>query len=79
MLGKPLWFDQSTRLGRRLGYPKVCVEMSIDSAFPTSLKLVPDKRPPMSVNLEYCHKPVIYEKCNEFGHECKVVEVEVVN
>ncbi|CAL1380846.1 unnamed protein product [Linum trigynum] len=79
MLGKPLWFDQSTRLGRRLGYPKVCVEMNVDYAFLASLKLVPDKRFPLTVNLEYCHRPVICEKCNDFGHECKVALVQEVN
>ncbi|CAL1360367.1 unnamed protein product [Linum trigynum] len=70
MLGKPLWFDQSTRLGRRMGFPKVCVEMSIDSPFPDSVKLVPDRKPAFSVALEYCNRPLGCQKCRVFGHQC---------
>ncbi|CAL1375454.1 unnamed protein product [Linum trigynum] len=74
MIGKPLWFDQSTRLGRRMGFPKVCVEMSIDSKFPETLKLVPDHKPAFEVSLEYCNRPVGCQKCRVFGHQCDNVE-----
>ncbi|CAL1356681.1 unnamed protein product [Linum trigynum] len=74
MIGKPLWFDQSTRLGRRMGFPKVCVEMSIDSSFPTSLKLVPGLKPAFEVSLEYCNRPVGFQKCRVFGHQCETVQ-----
>ncbi|CAL1393995.1 unnamed protein product [Linum trigynum] len=70
MLGKPLWFDKSTRLGQRLGYPRVCVEMEMDSAFPDFLRLVPDRRPAYNVHIEYCNKPEICDKCCKFGHNC---------
>ncbi|CAL1401351.1 unnamed protein product [Linum trigynum] len=70
MLGKPLWFDQSTRLGRRMGFPKVCVEMSIDSPFPDSIKLVPDRKTAFLVALEYCNRPLGCQKCRIFGHQC---------
>ncbi|CAL1394929.1 unnamed protein product [Linum trigynum] len=39
MIGCPLWFDKSSRLGQRLGYPRVFVKMGIDSIFPESLRL----------------------------------------
>ncbi|CAL1400400.1 unnamed protein product [Linum trigynum] len=71
MLGRPLWFDQSTRLGRRMGFPKVCVEMSIDSPFPETLKLAPDHKPAFVVNLEYFNKPIGSQKCKVFGHKCE--------
>ncbi|CAI0384564.1 unnamed protein product [Linum tenue] len=69
MIGKPLWFDKSTRLGQRLGYPKVCVEVGLDTEFPESLKLVPDQRPAFYVQLEYCNLLVACKKCHQLGHD----------
>ncbi|CAL1395184.1 unnamed protein product [Linum trigynum] len=69
MIGRPLWFDQSTRLGRRMGFPKFCVEMSIDSLFPETLKLVPDHKSTFEVSLEYCNRPIGCKKCRVFGHQ----------
>ncbi|CAL1407219.1 unnamed protein product [Linum trigynum] len=63
-LGKPLWIDQSTRLGQRLGYPKVLVEMTVDEEFPNELKLVPNRNPAMFVQLKYCNMPAICQKCH---------------
>ncbi|CAL1360898.1 unnamed protein product [Linum trigynum] len=70
-LGRPLWFDKSSRLGRRLGYPRVCVEMGVDSEFPDFLQLVPDRRPAYTISIEYCNKPEMCEKCSRFGHNCE--------
>ncbi|CAI0465081.1 unnamed protein product [Linum tenue] len=58
MIGRPLWFEKSTRLGQRLGYPKVCVEVGLETEFPESLKLVPDRRPAFHVQLEYYNMSV---------------------
>ncbi|CAL1412836.1 unnamed protein product [Linum trigynum] len=56
-----------------MGFPKVCVEMSIDSSFPETLKLVPDHKPTFEVHLEYCNRPIGCQKCRVFGHQCENV------
>ncbi|CAL1368147.1 unnamed protein product [Linum trigynum] len=75
MIRRPLWFDKSSRLGQRLGYPRVCVEMGVDSVFPDSLRLVPDRRPAYNVNIEFCNKPELCKKCSRLGHDCEKVEL----
>ncbi|CAL1395614.1 unnamed protein product [Linum trigynum] len=76
MIGKPLWFDKSTRLDQRLGYPRVCMEMGIDSEFQDFLHLVPDRRPAYNVHIELCNKPAICAKCCKFGHNCEEIQDE---
>ncbi|CAL1371216.1 unnamed protein product [Linum trigynum] len=78
MLGKPLWCDKASRLGRRLGYPKVRVEVGLNSQFPASLTLVPDRRSSYFVHLKYCNMPEICTKCSRFGHKCPETEADVV-
>ncbi|CAL1406465.1 unnamed protein product [Linum trigynum] len=70
-VGPPLWMDKTTRVGGKLGFAKVCVDLSADCGFPAKVRLYPDDDPFFEVTVEYLNLPRVCSQCQVYGHDCK--------
>ncbi|CAL1396008.1 unnamed protein product [Linum trigynum] len=69
-VGPPLWMDKTTRVGGKLGFAKVCVDLSAECGFPSKVCLYPDDDPFFDVKIEYLNLPRVCPHCQVYGHDC---------
>lgn len=69
MLGVPLMMDTPTTKGTRLEYARLCVEIGLDFAYPTSVPLFNASTNLMEyITVEYEWKPTPCIHCQTYGH-----------
>ncbi|MBY3556097.1 DUF4283 domain-containing protein, partial [Modestobacter lapidis] len=70
-IGRPISVDDTTAKLDPLPFARMCVEVSADFSFPSSIKvaiLVDDTIKYASVGVEYQSKPHVCSSCKVFGH-----------
>lgn len=67
-VGKPLYADEMTKKCQRLTFAKVCVEVDLNSTFPSSFELLYPSGDSVTVEIKYPWHPLKCLHCKVFGH-----------
>lgn len=72
-VGKPLFVDKLMKKLEPMNFARVCIEISLASALPSSIDLVvideeSNSEKIISVRVEYQNKPQLYSHCKTFGY-----------
>lgn len=67
-VGKPLYADELTEKCQRLTFAKVCVEVDLNSTFPSSFELLYPSGDFVTVEIKYPWHPLKCLRCKAFGH-----------
>ncbi|PIA27837.1 hypothetical protein AQUCO_07500031v1, partial [Aquilegia coerulea] len=67
-IGKPKCCDAMTMKMERLDFARICIEVSADTKYPTTLKFNLGEGKTTTIGVEYAWKPQCCVKCNVFGH-----------
>lgn len=71
LIGKPLRADAATTKRERLTYARVLVEVKLKQQYPTSIRFENEAGKIVEQKIHYEWKPVMCEKCRNYGHELK--------
>lgn len=67
-IGVPLYLDALMESCSRLSFARVCIEVDVESTFPTNFSLVTSKGLVINIQAEYPWKPQVCPNCHVFGH-----------
>ncbi|KAF9626344.1 hypothetical protein IFM89_032193 [Coptis chinensis] len=67
-LGKPHCWDMASQKRTRLDYVRACVEVPVDSQYPSTLTFDLGYEKIVTVGIEYTWKPNYWSYCKVFGH-----------